>query len=492
MSASSHILTLHDCEDHDRAVYSVETPLGERFDTIRVQSVGRPTETEWLWPGRIPLGTVTVIEGAAGSGKTRVAFDLAARAAGRLPWPDGTPAALPPADVLVIARQQEGAHIATQAQSGGGETTRVFQFEGFDTRLPAADHYGRRGVSLPDDMEALEFYLESHGSIGVVVFDPLTDFCRTPRQMAETLYQLNDLAARGRMAILVNLPADCRTDAQGRLRESSRSPAGAARCVWSIVRDPDDARRRLLVARRTNFCGEPDGLAFRLDGTGVVWEGESAVSPLDPLGELGAAERCLLDLLGSGESAASAILRDGAGQGFSAKQLRSAARRLGVRHRRMGFSEAGHWEWLLPGGQFGDVGPSSVPLPTPALSVQTTFPAATDLASKREEVSVDAGRPPIADELPAAKPVKEPAIERVALPNQPSRAAPPTEGTSTATRSTERTAGTLPAGARSMAPAVSAAPAQSSRRRQHDDDRKAGASRPPKAGVTAGPTTDSG
>jgi hypothetical protein len=392
MSTSSHLLTLHDCQDHDRAVYSVETPAGERLDTIRVRPLGQPAETEWLWPGCVPLGTVTVIEGAAGSGKTRVALDVAARAAGRRPWPDGSPAALPAADVLVIARHQEAAQIAGQTPHGAGAAPRIFQFDGFDTQIPTADCYGQRAVSLPDDLEALEVYLEAHGSIGVVIIDPLTDFCRTPRQMTETIHQLNDLAARGRLAILVTLAADCRTDAQGRLRESSRSPAGAARCVWSIVHDPDDARRRLLVARRTNFCGEPDGLAFRLDGSGVAWEVESAVSPLDPLGELGAADCCLHDLLTSGQHAAGAILREGAEQGFSAKQMRSAARRLGVRRRRVGFSESGHWEWFLPGGRTGDT-PIIEPMTAPTLLCGPTPGGGNELSatrSPRKEMSLPA------------------------------------------------------------------------------------------------------
>ena len=38
-----------------------------------------PERLQWLWPGRIPLGKVTVIAGDPGLGKSLVTLDLAAR-----------------------------------------------------------------------------------------------------------------------------------------------------------------------------------------------------------------------------------------------------------------------------------------------------------------------------------------------------------------------------------------------------------------------------
>ena len=64
---------------------------------------------------------------------------------------------------------------------------------------------------------------------------------------------------------------------QGRLKVKSRWATDAARCVWCIIADPDDPRRRLFVARRTNFCAEPDGLAFRLSDAGVVWDASQPI-----------------------------------------------------------------------------------------------------------------------------------------------------------------------------------------------------------------------
>ena len=43
----------------------------------------------WLWPGKIPLGKLTLIEGPPAAGKLFVALDIAARMSTAEAWPDG-------------------------------------------------------------------------------------------------------------------------------------------------------------------------------------------------------------------------------------------------------------------------------------------------------------------------------------------------------------------------------------------------------------------
>src|SRR5258708_18704572 len=71
-----------------------QTPRGdaEVYEKARLEffsGLGLDDETsiEWLWPERIPLGLVTVIEGAVNLGKSLVLADLAARVTRGAPWP---------------------------------------------------------------------------------------------------------------------------------------------------------------------------------------------------------------------------------------------------------------------------------------------------------------------------------------------------------------------------------------------------------------------
>ena len=47
-----------------------------------------PRPVRWLWPGRIPLGKLTLIAGEPGLGKSFLTLDLAARVTTGNPWPD--------------------------------------------------------------------------------------------------------------------------------------------------------------------------------------------------------------------------------------------------------------------------------------------------------------------------------------------------------------------------------------------------------------------
>src|SRR5437762_2374934 len=62
-----------------------------------------PFPQEWLWPGRIPLGSVTLIAGDEGVGKSLVALDIAARVTRGSSWPDAPDEPQDEGNVLILA-----------------------------------------------------------------------------------------------------------------------------------------------------------------------------------------------------------------------------------------------------------------------------------------------------------------------------------------------------------------------------------------------------
>ena len=123
----------------------------------------------------------------------------------------------------------------------------------------------------------------------LIVIDPLSDFCPTPGLLAETIHRLNDLAAERKIAVVVTLRASGRFDSRGRLQVKSRWPTDAARCAWFVAVDPHDDARRLFVPTRTNFCVEPQGLGFWIEGGRVVWDAAARFDFQDPLENLSGA-----------------------------------------------------------------------------------------------------------------------------------------------------------------------------------------------------------
>jgi hypothetical protein len=346
-----------------------------RFDKARFDDFRLGLEVQWLWPSRIPRGMVTLIEGAEGAGKSFVALDIAARVSRRLGWPglperpglsdrNGCGAAQngeagseeasnemgneEAGDVLILCRPDDCRCTARRLAALGADFERIRRLKDFGTCEPGENGDARRPPSFPGHLPAIEEELR-RGTLRLVVIDSLADFCPLPQQVAETLRRLNELAEEYDVAIVVTLPALSRCDSQGTLKVTSRYRSGGARCVWTILADPDVPARRVFVPRRTNFCEEPAGLEFRFDGGRVVWNPKVRIDPADPLAVQAGVSQCLAEALRDGFRPAAEVLREGHQCGFSPKQMRSAAKRLGIESRKSsGFGADGGWTWWTP------------------------------------------------------------------------------------------------------------------------------------------------
>ena len=135
-----------------------------------------------------------------------------------------------------------------------------------------------------------------------------------------------------------------------------------ARAAWSVVRDPTDAERRLLVPVKMNLGPQPGGLAFRVKGSqadvGVLeWEegavevmadevGVEAYAEADREDRLVVAKRWLDRELSGGARRSSELQRGARLAGISRPSLWEAKRALKVRAVRRG--SPGSWWWELP------------------------------------------------------------------------------------------------------------------------------------------------
>ena len=126
---------------------------------------------KWLWPGRIPQGRVTVVEGAPAVGKTYLASFLASIVTRGQAWPEQPGQRKPVGNVLYFCRKR--------------------------------------------DMQ------------------------------------------------------DCR-DKEDKLKKDPRPWDEAAPYVWCLSRDPVDLDLCRFEPKRTTFCREPEGLAFRIQDDGTL------------------------------------------------------------------------------------------------------------------------------------------------------------------------------------------------------------------------------
>ena len=157
---------------------------------------------EWLWEGMIPLGKVTLLDGEPGSGKTLLAFEIAARVSRGAAMPMSSTAGTPANVVLFDDDDNLADTVRPRLEAAGADLSRIYAFD--------------RRITV-DDLREL------HPAL--VVIDPFSAYrCLDHNVPArQTLKTLSQLARDANTAVLVvqNLPED---DAEkGEIFDAARS-----------------------------------------------------------------------------------------------------------------------------------------------------------------------------------------------------------------------------------------------------------------------------
>lgn len=324
---------------------------------VRLSDV-RPEHVEWLWPSRIPLGKLTILDGDPGLGKSTVSLDLAARVSRGLPMP-GEPDGRPPAGVVLLSAEDGLADtIRPRLDAAGADVSRIVAL------TAVYDDGADRLPTLPADLDRLEAAIVAHEA-ELVVVDVLMAFlagevnAHRDQDVRGALAPLAAMAERTGTAILVLRHLNKSTGGPAVYRGGgSIGIVGAARSALVVGRDPDDEGRLILAVTKSNLAPLASSLAYRIvdrDGAGsIAWEGASSLTAAQLLSmptsseersALDEAKVVLRDLLGNGPIPSKDVQRQARDAGISDATLRRAKDALGVRSIRDGFG--GPWSWAL-------------------------------------------------------------------------------------------------------------------------------------------------
>jgi archaellum biogenesis ATPase FlaH len=341
--------------------------------TLRKFSTIEPEMLRWLWPGRIPIGKLTLFAGDPGLGKSLLTLDAAARLSRGTAWPDGAPCEL--GDTIILSAEDDGADtIRPRLDAAGADVSRVHLLE--SVRVVTADGQGvESGFSLERDIPALEDALNQTGA-RLVSIDPISAYLggtdsHANAEVRGVLSPLAALAAKHGAAVIAVTHLRKSAGAAIYRAMGSLAFAAAARAVWGIIADPDDKARRLFVPVKMNLAPDGSGLAYRIEAPSgiarVVWESGPVVvdvnaamggfeTPEDHTARR-AAEEWLRECLSGGPTAAAEVMRAATLAGFKRATLYRAADSVGVSKRKVGGRGAG-WLWELK-----DSGSSKIPPP---------------------------------------------------------------------------------------------------------------------------------
>lgn len=338
-----------------------------------------PRRVEWLWPGRLPLGKLVMVDGDPGDGKSTMLTDLAARLSIGAPFPDGHKVDRPRSTVLLSAEDAADDTIRPRLDAAGADPSRVVILDAITVYDDVGEQIATRPPSLPADLAALERLVKAEDA-ALVIVDVLNAFLSSKvdghkdQDIRGALMPMARMAERTGCCVVLIRHLNKSGGSNPLYRGGgSIGMIGAARAALLVGIDPDDEGRRILAVTKCNLAAHPPALAYRLmsdpdNGCArVQWEGSTAhkASDLLSIPHDGDDHNDAADVL-------RAILEDGplwakeafdrmADAGFSKDQAKRAKARLKVRTEKVGKpgdAEQG-WRWELPRAHEGSEGSGS-------------------------------------------------------------------------------------------------------------------------------------
>ncbi len=341
----------------------------ERMAQDRLREIGAPVGTllsevepehvEWLWPGRIPLGKLTVVDGDPGLGKSAMTLDIAARVSAGLELPDGE--RCEPAGVVLMSAEDGLADtIRPRLDAAGADTKRILALT---TKTDSQNT--EQMISIPEDLSLIEHEIKRVGA-RLVVVDPLMAFLsgdtnsHRDQDVRRALAPLAALAQRTGAAVLIVRHLN-KTSGGNTLYRGGGSIGiiGAARSGLVVAEDPEDSERRILAHNKQNLGKPSASLVFTIEtapngAARVLWCGQSELNasqilraPIDEeeKSALSEATEFLRDELQDGPMAAKQVKKNARDADISERTLKRAKADLRVKSTKEG---DGSWTWSLP------------------------------------------------------------------------------------------------------------------------------------------------
>ena len=181
-----------------------------------------PEAVRWVWPGRVPLGKLTLLDGDPGVGKSAVLLDVAARVSRGGAMPDGTRGDVGgPAGVVLLTTEDGLADtVRPRLEAAGADLARVVAVTG----IPGGQGQGPRPVVLPRDwLEVARVVARNRARL--VIIDPLMAYldgmvnAYRDQDARQALLPLSTLAEHTDAAIVV-------------VRHLTKSAGGSACWRW--------------------------------------------------------------------------------------------------------------------------------------------------------------------------------------------------------------------------------------------------------------------
>lgn len=284
----------------------VSSKLQVNFANRRTDEVGtgiiiskaHEVETEkvnWLWPGFIPAGRLTLLAGDPSMGKSTIVADIISRMSKGKLMPSGV-RGITGSSLVASAEDAPEDTIVPRLIASDADLKRV----GIIREVREEQEVGEnstRYLSFPRDLNLLRETLTNQ-SCRLLIIDPLNAFIERgvdtykDQDIRSILHPLEMIAQETGTAIVIVAHLNKKEDASTLYRiGGSIGFIGAARSVLAVTRQDD---LRILFSLKSNLCRRPTSLSYEIRDTKKVkstkntWKGEDTIhsSSIRWLGEV--------------------------------------------------------------------------------------------------------------------------------------------------------------------------------------------------------------
>ena len=368
------------------AIQDLPFPLAKVSDNSAVEVIDMTDITiepiEFLWNGYLPKGKLTLLAGAAGTGKSTLAFSMAATVSTGGQWPDGTHVCKA-GHVLIWSSEDDAADtIVPRLTAMNADLTRIHLI----TRT-RQDGKQLCPFNPAKDIAALERTVREKGGIDLLILDPIVSAIEgdmnKSNEVRRGLQAVVDFASNLKCAVV-----GISHFAKG---TSGRNPAervigsvafGAfARTVLVAAKD-EETNTRVFTRAKSNISLDSGGfnysinavplakgiVATRIDWGGMlqgssreilatVEEGDDAAKSQSK-SQIAEAKSFLIEELKNGPRKAKDLIDHAKEIAIGEKTLQRARQQLGIRSEKQGFQSGYMWSKSLSSHIVGAIQPS--------------------------------------------------------------------------------------------------------------------------------------
>lgn len=354
--------------DQYRKRAEAEKEAGPSLLLTRASDV-TPIPIDWLWPGRIALGKLSIIAGDPGLGKSMLSVALASHITNGASWPvNGEPC--PRGSVIMLSAEDDPADtIRPRLDAAGADVSKVF----FLDMVTDVDHEGetfQRSFNISADLERLDSILAEAQDCRLITIDPISAYMgpgtdsHKNTDVRALLKPLADLAQKH--AVSVVLISHLNKGAGAAIYRTMGSLAfmAAARAGFIVVRDKEIAAKRLFLPLKNNLGDDRTGYSYQIgtDQGGIPrieWGNEietvtadEVLSPIDQdeQPERASAAEFLREELKNGPVETKQLQKSARDAGHSWRTVIRAKEDIGIESEKRSFDKG--WQWSIPGLDF--------------------------------------------------------------------------------------------------------------------------------------------